>query len=86
MAISTPCAQAAANATKDIPILATAITNFEGTGMIESIENPGTNVTGTSDLAPIDKIIELITKLKPEAKKLGFCIQPLTQVHNIKLS
>ncbi len=71
LAISTPCAQAAANATKDIPILATAITNFEGTGMIESIENPGTNVTGTSDLAPIDKIIELITKLKPEAKKIG---------------
>ncbi len=71
LAISTPCAQAVANATKDIPILATAITNFESTGMIESNENPGANVTGTSDLAPIDKIIELIPKLKPDAKKIG---------------
>lgn len=71
LTISTPCAQAVANATKEIPILATAITNFENTGMIESTEHPGSNVTGTSDLAPIDKIIELIPKLKPDAKKIG---------------
>jgi len=71
MALSTPCAQAAANATKDIPILATAITNFESTGLIKSNQKPGTNVTGTSDLAPIDKIIKLILKLNPSAKKIG---------------
>lgn len=71
LAISTPCAQAAANATQNIPILATAITNFEEAGIIKSHEKPETNVTGTSDLAQIDKIIELITKLKPDAKKIG---------------
>ncbi len=71
LAISTPCAQAAANATKDIPILATAITNFEGAEIVKSHEKPNTNVTGTSDLVPIGKIIELIPQLKPDTKKIG---------------
>jgi putative ABC transport system substrate-binding protein len=71
LAISTPCAQAAANATKEIPILATAITNFEGAEIVKSHEKPGTNVTGTSDLAPIGKIIELIPQLEPDTKKIG---------------
>lgn len=71
LAISTPCAQAASNLTEDIPILATAITDFEGAGLVKSNEKPGTNVTGTSDLAPIDKIIELILRLNPDAKKVG---------------
>lgn len=71
LAISTPCAQAASNATKDIPILATAITNFEGAGIVKSHELPRTNVTGTSDLPPIDNIIELIHELKPDVKKVG---------------
>ena len=71
LAISTPCALAAANATNDIPILATAITDFESAGLVKSNENPGANVTGVSDLAPVDKIIELITKLNPNAQKVG---------------
>jgi putative ABC transport system substrate-binding protein len=71
LAISTPCAQACANATKDIPVLATAITNFESTGLVESSKVPGTNITGCSDLAPIGKSIELIVKLKPDVKKIG---------------
>lgn len=71
LAISTPCAQAAANATKNIPILATAITDFEGAKIVQSHEKPGANVTGTSDLAPIGKIIELIPQLKPGTKKIG---------------
>lgn len=71
LAVSTPCAQTAANMTNDIPILATAITNFEQAGIVNSNKEPGNNVTGTSDLAPINKIIELITKLKPNAKKIG---------------
>lgn len=71
LAISTPCAQTMANATKDIPILVAAVTDFEGLGIINSEENPGKNVTGVSDLAPTDKIISLIKKLKPDSKKVG---------------
>lgn len=71
LAISTPCAQAATNATNEIPIIATAITDFEGSGIVKSAERPDTNVTGVSDLAPIDKIIELIPRLDKNAKKVG---------------
>ncbi len=71
LAISTPCAQAAANSTKDIPIVATAITNFEDAGIVKSNTRPGVNVTGTSDLAPVDKIIQLAVDLKPNIEKIG---------------
>ena len=71
LAIATPAAQAAAAATSEIPILVTPITNPEDAGLVKSNENPQTNVTGTSDLPPISQQIELIKKLKPEAKRLG---------------
>ncbi len=71
LAISSPCTLAMANVTRDIPILATAITDFDGLGVIKSLDRPGTNVTGVSDLAPIDKIIELVKKLNTKVKKIG---------------
>lgn len=71
LAISTPCAQTMANATKDIPILVAAVTDFEGLGIINSSGSSSKNVTGVSDLAPIDKIISLIKKLNPDVKKVG---------------
>lgn len=71
LAISTPAAQAAANATKDIPILVTAITNPEESNLVESNNKPNTNVTGTSDLPPIEQTIDLMLKLKPGLKKIG---------------
>lgn len=54
LAIATPAAQAAAQATQTIPILATAVTDFGEAGLVESDEAPGGNVTGTSDMNPID--------------------------------
>ncbi|MDR1628321.1 MAG: ABC transporter substrate-binding protein [Oscillospiraceae bacterium] len=71
VAIATPAAQAVATVTSEIPILVTAVTNPEDAGLVKSNEKPGTNVTGTSDLAPIAKQIGLIKQLKPEAKKVG---------------
>lgn len=46
------------------------MTNPEDAGLVKSNESPQTNVTGTSDLAPISKQICLIRKLKPETKKI----------------
>ncbi len=71
LAISTPSAQAVANATKSIPILVTGITNPEEAGLVESNDTPNTNVTGTSDLSPVKETIKLITELKPDTKKVG---------------
>jgi putative ABC transport system substrate-binding protein len=71
LAIATPSAQAVANATKDIPILVTAVTDPKGSGLVASNEAPGGNVSGTSDLTPIKNQIELLTQLVPNAKNIA---------------
>jgi ABC-type uncharacterized transport system, periplasmic component len=71
LAIATPAAQAVANATKDIPILVTAVTDPAGAGIVETNEAPGGNVTGTSDMTPIAEQIGLFTELLPEVKKIA---------------
>ena len=49
---STPSAQAVAGATKEIPIVFTSVTDAVGAELVESMENPGGNVTGTIDSHP----------------------------------
>ncbi|NLO09749.1 MAG: ABC transporter substrate-binding protein [Clostridiales bacterium] len=71
LAIATPSAQAVANATRDIPILVTAVTDPAGSDLVESNEAPGGNVSGTSDLTPVKQQIELLTQLVPEAKTIA---------------
>jgi putative tryptophan/tyrosine transport system substrate-binding protein len=73
LAIATPSAQAAVQATKDIPILFTAITDPVGAELVKSLEEPGGNATGTSDTHPdaIKKTIEAIKMFIPNAKKVG---------------
>ncbi len=70
-AISTPSAQAAYNATKDIPILITAVTDPVAAGLVKSIDKPKRNVSGTSDYISIDKNLELIKMFIPDAKTIG---------------
>ena len=71
LAIATPSAKAVANATRDIPILVTAVTDPAGSDLVESNDAPGGNVSGTSDLTPVKKQIELLTQLVPDAKKIA---------------
>lgn len=71
LAIATPAAQAMANATKDIPILGTAITDYKTAKLVQSDEKPGTNVSGTTDMNPIEQQVDLIIKLVPNLKTLG---------------
>lgn len=72
MANATPALQAAANASFEIPILATSITEY---GVALGIENfdgvVGGNISGTSDLAPLDQQVEMLVELFPEAKKVA---------------
>ena len=70
-AIATPAAQTMANATKDIPILGTAITDYEGAKLVKSNKEPGGNVSGTSDMNPIKEQVDLLLKIKPDAKVIG---------------
>ena len=71
LAIATPAAQAVAGVTSDIPVVITAVTDPADSGLVESNDAPGGNVTGSSDLTPVADQIELLTKLLPEAKNVG---------------
>ena len=71
LAIATPAAQAVANKTSEIPVLVTAVTDPASAKLCKANEKPETNVTGTSDLNPIEKQMELLLKIVPNAKKVG---------------
>ena len=70
-AIATPAAQVVANATQDIPIVATAVTDYEAAKLVKSNAKPGTNVTGTSDMNLVEAQLDLILKLVPATKSVG---------------
>ena len=70
-AVSTPSAQAALNATQDIPIVFTAVTDAVEAGLVKSNESSENNVTGTSDAIPVAKALELIKKFVPDVKTIG---------------
>ena len=71
MANATQAVISSATATSDIPIVGTSVTDYVTTGTVKSNDAPGGNVTGTSDLAPIDQQVELLQKLVPDAKNVG---------------
>jgi len=64
-------AQAMASETTDIPILGTAITDYEGAKLIDKNEAPGGNVSGTTDMNPVKEQVDLIKKLVPGVKTVG---------------
>jgi putative ABC transport system substrate-binding protein len=71
IAIATPTAIAAANATKRIPIVISAITDPVGAKLVKSLEKPGTNVTGTTDMSPVGEQLDLFKKLGYNPKSIG---------------
>ncbi|MBE6866408.1 MAG: ABC transporter substrate-binding protein [Ruminococcaceae bacterium] len=71
LAIATGAAQTVAGKTSDIPILITAVTDPVDAGLVNSMENPGTNVSGTSDASPMKEQLELMLTLCPDVKTVG---------------
>jgi len=76
LAIATPNAQAAANVIKDTPVLFTAVTDPVEAGIVQSMEVPGGNMTGTTDMNPVAKQLELIREFLPEITDLGVLYNP----------
>lgn len=74
--IATPSAQALVAATKSVPVVFTAVTDPVGAQLTPSWEASGTNVTGVSDVLALDKQIELIRQIVPEAKRIGIVYNP----------
>lgn len=74
MANATAALQASYNATETIPVLGTSVTVYDvalGLDNYVSGEGTGTNVSGTSDLAPLSEQADMIAELVPEARKVG---------------
>jgi putative ABC transport system substrate-binding protein len=69
---ATPSATAALNATKDIPIIFTSVTDPVGSGLVKAFDKPGKNITGTTDNHPeaTKKTINFITD-EVKAKNIG---------------
>ncbi len=76
VAISTPSAQAVVSATRDIPVVFSAVTDPVGAQLVSSMEAPGGNVTGISDMSPVAEHVALIREILPQAKSIGFLYNP----------
>ncbi|ELV8715517.1 ABC transporter substrate-binding protein [Vibrio vulnificus] len=74
--IATPTAQALVSATRSIPVVFTAVTDPVGAKLVKSMEQPGKNVTGLSDLSPVSQHVDLIKELLPNAKAIGVVYNP----------
>ena len=72
-AITTPSAQAAAKATQgtNIPVIFGAVTDPVSAGLVQNLERPGGNVTGTSDVWPVEDQFNLLLRLVPTVKRVG---------------
>ena len=71
LGIGTPTIQALAVTEEEKPLLFTAVTDPISAGLAESLSASGRNVTGTSDQMPVEKQVELLISIKPEAEKVG---------------
>ncbi len=76
LALATPSAQACQNVTNTIPIVFGAVTDPVKAGLVESIEKPNGNITGTSDQWPYDKQFEFLREILPNAKSIGVILNP----------
>jgi len=76
VAIATPSAQTVAAAARDLPIVFSAVTDPLGAKLVKNMDHPGGNITGVSDLTPIDKHMALVKRVVPTARKLGVLFNP----------
>lgn len=71
LSIATPAAQSLATVTQEDPILFTAVTDPVDAGLVAENEVPGGNVTGTSDMVPIEEQVALLLSLASDAETIG---------------
>lgn len=73
VAIATPVAMVMQSATEDtdIPVIFSAVSDPVGAGLVESMDAPGGNITGTSDALDTETIMNLMLAANPDLKKVG---------------
>ena len=76
MAIATPSAQTVAAAAREIPVVFSAVTDPVGARLVKSLDKPGANITGITDMLPIDKHLDMMLRIVPDAKRIGTVYNP----------
>ena len=71
LAVATPAAQAVATKITDRPVLFTAVTDPVAADLVASMDAPGGNITGTTDMQPVADQVALIKEIKPDAASFG---------------
>jgi putative tryptophan/tyrosine transport system substrate-binding protein len=71
LALSTPSAQACRKHLPDVTLLFSAVTDPVEAGLVAGLDKPGPNITGMTDMSPVERHIALIRELQPKLKKLG---------------
>lgn len=76
VAIATPSAQTVAAAARNIPVVFSAVTDPVAARLVQSWEEPGANITGVSDMLPIDKHLDMLLRVMPDARRIGTVYNP----------
>ncbi|MBA5729335.1 ABC transporter substrate-binding protein [Aerococcaceae bacterium INB8] len=70
-AIATPAAQAIANVEQTKPVLFSSVSDPAGAGLVQNLEEPEANITGTTDAGPIEDQVALLQAVVPDAERVG---------------
>lgn len=84
-AIATPAAQSAKQATEDIPILFSAVTDPVAAELVKTMDMPGGNITGTSDEAFMDRQLQFFKELDPNINKIGIIFNTSEENSHIQI-
>ncbi|SFM23283.1 ABC transporter substrate-binding protein [Marinobacter zhejiangensis] len=76
VAIATPSAQTVAAAARELPVVFAAVTDPVGAKLVASLEQPGANITGVTDMLPIERHIDLLQRIMPDARRIGTVYNP----------
>ena len=71
LGVATPAAQALAQALPDTPVVFAAVTDPVAADLVDSWDEPGGNVTGMSDMNPVDEQLKLLLELDPDIQTVG---------------
>lgn len=76
VAIATPSAQTMAAAARKTPVVFSAVTDPVGAKLVKSLKTPGANITGVTDMLPIESHLDMLERAVPDAKRIGTVYNP----------
>lgn len=76
VAIATPSAQTAAAAARNTPLIFSAVTDPVEARLVGTLDEPGHNITGVTDMLPLEQHIDLIERVMPDARRIGTVYNP----------